>query len=75
MDRRGITKAEFARRMGIQRQNVNVLFQTNNMEIIARAADVLEVPLALLVGYVSEPDIYELPNSNTEIDIRPENVQ
>ena len=74
LDRRGITKAEFARRMGIQRQNVNVLFQTNNLEIIARAADVLEVPLALLVGYVSEPDIYELPNSNTEIDIRPEDV-
>lgn len=74
LDRRGITKAEFARRMGIQRQNVNVLFQTNNIEIIARAADVLEVPLALLVGYVSEPDIYELPNSNTEIDIRPEDV-
>ena len=75
LDRRGITKAEFARRMGIQRQNVNVLFQTNNIEIIARAADVLEVPLALLVGYVSEQDIYELPNSNTEIDIRPEDVQ
>lgn len=34
LDRRGITKAEFARRMGIQRQNVNVLFQTNNIEII-----------------------------------------
>ena len=74
LDRRGITKAEFARRMGILRQNVNVLFQTNNLEIIARAADVLEVPLALLVGYVSEPDIYELPNSNTVIDIRPEDV-
>ena len=56
----GMTKAEFARRMGIQRQNVNVLFRTNNLEIIARAAEVLEVPLGLLVGYVEEPE-EELP--------------
>jgi hypothetical protein len=38
--------------MGVLRQNVNVLFKTNNLEIIARAAEVLDVPLALLVGYV-----------------------
>ena len=41
----GMSKAEFARRMGIQRQNVNVLFKTNNLEIIARAAQVLDVPV------------------------------
>lgn len=58
----GMTKAEFARRMGIQRQNVNVLFKTNNLETIARAADILEVPLALLLSFVDEPDI-----SNTSI--------
>ena len=29
---------------------MNVLFKTNNLEIIARAAEVLDVPLALLVG-------------------------
>ena len=52
---RGMTKAEFARRMGLQRQNGNALFKTNNLEIIARVAKVLEVPLALLVGYVDEP--------------------
>ena len=57
----GVTKSEFARRMGIQRQNVNVLFNTNNLEIISRAARVLEVPLQLLVGYVDEPDVYDLP--------------
>ena len=60
-----ITKSEFARRMGIQRQNVNALFKTNNLEIIARAASVLEVPLSLLVGYVDEPEIEDLlfPNN------------
>ena len=78
----GVTKSEFARRMGIQRQNVNVLFKTNNLEIIARAAEVLGVPLALLVGYVEEPDIYDLPDvyvDESVVDgeadeIRPEDV-
>ena len=76
----GVTKAEFARRMGIQRQNVNVLFKTNNLEIIARASDVLNVPLALLVGYVEEPDVYEYPvpechnESLADAVIRPEDV-
>lgn len=54
LERLGLTKAEFARRMGIQRQNVNALFRTNNLEIIAHAAEVLGVPFGLLVGYVLE---------------------
>ena len=80
LELRGITKAEFARRMGIQRQNVNVLFKTNNLEIIARAAEVLDVPLALLTGYVGEPDVCELPvpecnrESLESVVIRPEDV-
>ena len=68
-----MTKAEFARRMGIQRQNVNVLFRTNNLEIIARAAEVLDVPLALLVGSVEEPDLEEYPLCDDGV-IRPEDV-
>ena len=47
--------------MGIKRQNVNVLFKTNNIEIIARAAGVLGVPLALLVGLVEEPNVDDVP--------------
>ena len=46
----GVSKAEFASRMGIQRQNVNALFMTNNFEIIARSADAVGVPLS---GYRS----------------------
>ena len=69
----GMTKAEFARRMGILRQNVNVLFRTNNLEIIARAAEVLDVPLALLVGYVEEPDPEEYQLIDDGV-IRPEDV-
>ena len=75
---RGMTKAEFARRMGILRQNVNVLFKTNNLEIITRAAQVLDLPLALLVGYVEEQDVYELPvpeyHEDDVHEIRPEDV-
>jgi transcriptional regulator with XRE-family HTH domain len=81
LEQMGMTKSEFARRMGIQRQNVNVLFRTNNLEIIARAAQVLDVPLALLVGYVEEQDVYELPVPEYHEDalgdvgeIRPEDV-
>ena len=75
----GMTKAEFARRMGIQRQNVNVLFKTNNLEIIARAAEVLEVPLGLLVGYVEEPEVNEpyfadVPQLGDGCEILPEDV-
>ena len=73
LDKVGMTKAEFARRMGIQRQNVNVLFKTNNLEIIARAAEVLDVPFALLVGYVEEPNMEEYQLSDDGV-IRPEDV-
>lgn len=80
LERRGMTKAEFARRMGILRQNVNALFRTNNLEIISRAAEVLEVPLALLVGYVDESDVVALPVQEPRdydpvgFEIRPEDV-
>jgi hypothetical protein len=60
---------------------VNVLFRTNNLEIIARAAEVLDVPLALLVGYVEEPDLDEYQiiesadaSSSDDGVIRPEDV-
>ena len=55
--------------------------QTNNLEIIARAAQVLDVPLALLVGYVEEQDVYEWPvaeccdDALSDMDqIRPDDV-
>ena len=52
---------------------MNVIFRTNNLEIIARAAEVLDVPLALLVGYVEEPDPEEYQLSDDGV-IRPEDV-
>ena len=69
----GISKSEFARMMGIHRQNVKPLFRTNNIGLIARAAEVLDVPLALLVGYVEEPDQEEYQLIDDGV-IRPEDV-
>ena len=61
----GMSKAEFARRMGIQRQNVNVLFTTKNIETIYRAAQVMGVPFSMLVGYSEEPDGDDIPGDES----------
>ena len=57
LERIGMSKAEFARRMGIKKQNVNVLFKSKNLDTIHRASVVMNIPLALLIGYTSEPDL------------------
>ena len=61
LERIGMPKAEFARKMGIQRQNVRALFKSKDLRVIQRAADVMGVPWIFLVGYAEEPDIYQLP--------------
>ena len=53
-----MSKSEFARQMGIRKQNVNVLFKSKNLVTIRKAADVLGVPFSMLVGYTEEPDLY-----------------
>ena len=73
----GMSKSEFARRMGIRKQNVKVLFKSKNLETIYKAAIVMGVPFEMLVGYVEEPDLSEIPllpeeeeeNEITEDDI------
>lgn len=57
----GMSKAEFARRMGIRKQNVKTLFKSKNLETIYRAAEVMGVPFEMLVGYIEEPDLSEFP--------------
>ena len=61
LKRIGMSKSEFARRMGIRKQNVKALFKTKNLETIYRASEVLGVPFTLLVGYMEEPDPSEIP--------------
>lgn len=54
LEKIGMPKAEFARRMGIRRQNVKALFRSNDIRVIRKASEVLGVPFELLVGYVEE---------------------
>ena len=66
LEQLGISKSEFARRMGIRKQNVKALFKTKNLETIHKASEVLGVPFALLVGYVEEPDLSKIPIAPTD---------
>ena len=61
LKRIGMSKSEFARQMGIRKQNVKALFKTKNLETIYKASEVLSVPFTLLVGYIEEPDLSEIP--------------
>ena len=61
LERIGMTKAAFARRMGIRKQNVKALFKSKNIETIYKAAGVMGVPFGMLVGYMEEPDLREIP--------------
>ena len=61
LERIGMTKSEFARQMGIRKQNVKALFRTKHLETIYKAATVIGVPFEMLVGYVEEPDLREMP--------------
>ena len=53
----GMSKSEFAVRMGVKRQNVGALFKSKNIVTIRKVSEVLGVPFSLLVGYVEEPEI------------------
>jgi len=59
LERIGMSKSEFGRRMGVRRQNVKTLFKTRNIDVIRKAAGVLDVPFELLAGY-AEPMDYEM---------------
>ena len=59
-------KAEFARRMGIQRQNVKALFKSKDLRVIQKAADVMGVPWIFLVGNTEEPDADQIPTITYE---------
>lgn len=61
LERIGMTKAEFARRMGIRKQNVKALFKSKNLETIYKAAGVMGVPFEMLIGYIEEPDLSDIP--------------
>ena len=47
---KGITKSELGERMGVKKQNVNVLLETNNVEKLIGIAKTLGVSLNSLLG-------------------------
>ena len=57
LERIGMRKSEFARQMGIRKQNVKSLFKSKNLETIYKAAKVMGVPFELLIGYIEEPEL------------------
>ena len=54
--RMGISKTEFAEKMGVKKQNVNTLFATKNILVLKKAAQVLDVPLETLIADASEKE-------------------
>ena len=61
LERIGMSKSEFARRMGIRKQNVKALFKSKNLETIYKASKVLDVPYLMLIGFIEEPDLSLIP--------------
>lgn len=74
LEKIGMPKAEFARRMGIQRQNVRALFKSKDLRVIQRAADVMGVPWIFLAGYAEEPDVMEDSSCDEAFEIAPEDI-
>lgn len=68
LERIGMSKSEFARQMGIRKQNVKALFKTKNLETVHKASKVMGVPFELLVGYIEEPDLNETPIESYKAD-------
>ena len=54
--RMGISKTEFAEKMGVKKQNVNALFATKNILVLKKAAQVLDVPLETLIADPEEKE-------------------
>lgn len=61
LERIGMSKSDFARQMGIRKQNVKALFKSKNLKTIYRAATVMNVPFEMLVGFIEEPDLSDVP--------------
>ena len=52
---RGINKSQFAEMMGVKKQNVNLLIETNNIQKLEQIAEVLGVNFTELFVDVKQP--------------------
>ena len=67
--RMGLSKTEFAEKMGVKKQNVNAVFATKNILILKKAAQVLDVPLETLIA---DPEEKEDININGFVEVNRE---
>ena len=68
LQEKGISKTEFAEMMGIKKQNVNVLLETNNIKKLDEIATALGVDITdLWKDNVSEPSINGFIEINGEL--------
>ena len=64
---KGFSQATFADAMGVARQNLaKVIFNSNNIQVLAKVAEVLDVSLLYLLGIEKETE--EKVNGFVEID-------
>ena len=58
MHAKGLSKSELGNAMGVQKQNVNALLETNNVDKIISIARILDVTLNDIVGSeINESDV------------------
>ena len=74
---KGITKTEFAEKMGVRKQNVNLLLQSTDLRKLEKIADVLNIELTDLIkkkpveainGYVEINGIIHKIKSRQDIE-------
>ena len=63
----GLTKAKFAEKMDVARQNIQKVFETKNIVTLLKAAEVLEVSLNYLIS--GEAETETKPNINGYIEV------
>ena len=58
LKQKGISKAEFATQMGVQRQNLDALLKSQKKDIntIIKMAEILEVPFDVFCGFTDASD-------------------
>ena len=60
LQERGISKTQFAEMMGVKKQNVNLLIETNNLQKLEQIADALGVHFSDLIVDNKQPQAEEL---------------
>ena len=60
IEKKGLSKAEFAKRMGIVRQNLDAMLESKKKDIntVIKMSEILDVPLMEFLGFQTERSVY-----------------